>query len=107
MSPMRDGTTSEDSATQLLICEPLSFAISSAIFTIIDCRRTSLKVPNQDLQQLEKQYLADCKSLGSQCENENTLRKTLGSFQRAVSQCNGGLFHRLVGGDVVSCSDSG
>ena len=28
MSPMRDGrTTSEDSATQLLICEPLSFAI--------------------------------------------------------------------------------
>ena len=27
MSPMRDGrTTSEDSATQLLICEPLSFA---------------------------------------------------------------------------------
>ena len=30
MSPMRDGTgrtTSEDRATQLLICEPLSFAI--------------------------------------------------------------------------------
>ena len=28
MSPMRDGrTTSEDSATQLLICEPLSFAM--------------------------------------------------------------------------------
>ena len=27
MSPMRDGRTSEDSATQLLICEPLSFAI--------------------------------------------------------------------------------
>ena len=24
---MRDGTTSEDSATQLLICEPLSFAM--------------------------------------------------------------------------------
>ena len=32
MSPMRDGrTTSEDSATQLLICEPLSFAIKKAI----------------------------------------------------------------------------
>ena len=28
MSPMRDGTTSKDRATQLLICEPLSFAIS-------------------------------------------------------------------------------
>ena len=27
MSPMRDGTTSKDRATQLLICEPLSFAI--------------------------------------------------------------------------------
>ena len=28
MSPMRDGrTTSKDSATQLLICEPLSFVI--------------------------------------------------------------------------------
>ena len=37
MSPMRDGTTSEDSATQLLICEPLSFAITpirNAIITI-------------------------------------------------------------------------
>ena len=29
MSPMRDGTTSEDRATQLLICEPLSFANST------------------------------------------------------------------------------
>ena len=37
MSPMRDGrtderTTSKDSATQLLICEPLSLAIQKAIW---------------------------------------------------------------------------
>ena len=34
MSPMRDGrdgTTSEDRATQLLICEPLSFATASRL----------------------------------------------------------------------------
>ena len=29
---MRDGTTSEDRATQLLICEPLSFATSVGHF---------------------------------------------------------------------------
>ena len=31
MLPMRDGT-SEDRATQLLICEPLSFAISAKMY---------------------------------------------------------------------------
>ena len=36
MSPMRDGrTTSEDSATQLLICEPLSFAIPNSTNLVI------------------------------------------------------------------------
>ena len=36
MSPMRDGrTTSKDSATQLLICELLSFAIIMAIILLI------------------------------------------------------------------------
>ena len=42
MSPMRDGRdgTSEDSATQLLICEPLSFATSSYL-TLINQLPTS------------------------------------------------------------------
>ena len=37
MSPMRDGTgqtTSKDGATQLLICEPLSFAMMPMIILV-------------------------------------------------------------------------
>ena len=54
MLPMRDGTTSEDSATQLLICEPLSFAINITISEsdtqIFSWRRISSVQVHIDLQ---------------------------------------------------------
>ena len=39
MSPMRDGTTSKDRATQHLICEPLSFAMMISIMRIVNIMR--------------------------------------------------------------------
>ena len=47
MSPMRDGrTTSEDSATQLLICEPLSFAISLLTMIVVMGSQEKTQAPD-------------------------------------------------------------
>ena len=65
MSPMRDGrtnkqTTSEDRATQLLICEPLSFAIIEGM--IIPDRRVFVQLQKVVLS-TSCVLLQDCKQV--------------------------------------------